>query len=183
MNSRTKRYTNIVVKNNQPKPRCVFSYTLGNGCYRWGSVVSEYKGFGLQVPGFLLYLFDAVSQSPDEVPHLASNKLVVPPIITNTMPWKRGVFRNVADVCLQGDQVMQRHCLWSPESNSFWDEHDNRLSEMGYPCGLRMLIGLQGIEELILVASMRGCWDGEGMWALWPPANWQGLRPTQVMQE
>lgn len=162
-------------KRNAPLARGVFAYSFGNDCWRWGAVACEYPWFGPGVDGYLVHFYDVVSRAGDAVPDLGACGLVIPPCITNEMPWKRGLFRNEPSVVPRDGRSMPQHCLWSPEDNLYRDEHDTVLESAFEPCGLRMLAGIQAIEELLLSASLMGCWDGRGTWRLWPPRDWRGV--------
>lgn len=60
----------------------------------FGRVISTDARVG-PFPGILIYIHNASSNVADDVPELRRESLLVPPLITNRLPWTKGYFLHV----------------------------------------------------------------------------------------
>src|SRR5438552_740896 len=57
----------------------------------------------------LVYLFKATSESKSLIPHLNKHQLLVPPVVTNWLPWELGYFEVVSRAALSEADVLRVH--------------------------------------------------------------------------
>lgn len=110
--------TNLkVLKRSRTKPETgdVFAMQLPDDSYIFGRVV----GAELDPPlapmplAFLIYVYSVRSfeQQPD-LGALLPDRLLLPPVFINRMPWTKGYFKNVAHEELKPHLLLRQYCFW-----------------------------------------------------------------------
>ncbi|WP_426004559.1 Imm26 family immunity protein [Paenarthrobacter sp. NyZ202] len=82
----------------------VFTLQMPDGLFSFGRLVSTDVNAGMGPGAQLIYVFSYRSQSK-ELPlrtELRSKKLLLPPLMTNRLPWTRGYFETIAATNIQG---------------------------------------------------------------------------------
>lgn len=101
----------------------------------------------------LVYLYRAWSPDKHAIPELRRDRLLLPPIGTNQVPWTRGYFEVVASPPLAADDVLPQHCF--RDGSQFRDERGMLLAGAVEPIGSYGLAGIGLIDELIGTALGR----------------------------
>jgi hypothetical protein len=133
--------TNIKVlkaSRKKPRPGDVFAMQLPDGTHLFGRVV----GAELEPPlapmplAYLIYVYDVRSagKQPD-LGALLPDRLLLPPVFINRMPWTKGYFENVAHQELEPDLLLQQYCFWDAARGRYVDEQQNPLPQEVQPCG------------------------------------------------
>lgn len=114
-------------------------------------------------PMLLLYFYQGLSISPEVFPteSFSPPKLIIPPVITNTMGWRRGYFQTIGNIELTPDQLLSRHVFrgLGHESEQFWDEYNSPVHSAtlsGHQIGIKALDSYLTIEDSISRALGKG---------------------------
>ena len=85
---------------------------------------------------------------PDRA-HLSPSALLVPPMMTNRLPWSRGYFQTVAQWPLKPGDTLAQHCFLSPLRGRYFDETYNELPGPVEPVGALVLDSYRTIDDVI----------------------------------
>lgn len=133
--------TNIkVLKRSTRKPEAgdLFAMQLPDDTFIFGRVV----GADLEPPlapmplAYLIYVYNL--RSPVKQPDLDAlrpDRLLLPPVFINRMPWTKGYFEKVAHQELVAHMRLPQHCFWDAARARFVDERQNPLPREVSPCG------------------------------------------------
>lgn len=134
----------------KPKPGDVFALKISQW-FLFGRVISTEAKAGWTMKGAtLIYIFTHKAQSM-EVPARAELKvmnLLVPPIMTNTLPWSRGYFQTLQNISLAADEVLAAHCFQS-SGGQYFNEHAIELASPVDPCGEWGLHSYRTIDDRV----------------------------------
>ncbi len=140
-----------VLKKTKQKPMLgdIFSFQILDGKFHWGRVVS----LTAKVGGFdncvLIYIYKTQTESNDEVPTLTTSDLLLPPIATNELPWKKGYFKLVDNIELKIDDLLPVHCFKSVLRGTYFDDKGNQLDKAYEPCGINGLDSYRTIDDKV----------------------------------
>jgi hypothetical protein len=132
----------------KPVPGDVFAMFMPGRGWLYGRVVATDALIGPFEDCLLLYIYRHVSgecRAPDDL----SPELLVPPILTDTFPWKKGYFKTIAHVPLRRDQLLPVHCFYSPVRSHYFNEKNQQLDHRTEPCGFYALTTERGIDGRI----------------------------------
>ncbi len=119
------------------------------GRYLYGRVISTQAKIGPMAECILIYVYKAMSAEKNHVPELQPNRLLVPPMLTNRLPWSRGYFEFLRrDELRQEDQLAQ-HCFYDSIFNQYLDESNNVLPGPVEPVGVHGLHSFRTIDDEI----------------------------------
>jgi hypothetical protein len=99
----------------------------------------------------LIYVYRPVFDSSN-VParaQLKASQLLVPPMMTNRLPWSRGYFETVDNWPIEPGDLLEQHCFLSSTVGTYLDEQGNELPGPVEPVGDRGLHSLLTIDEEI----------------------------------
>lgn len=134
-----------------PEVEDVFAMHLPDHGYLYGRVVSvEANPLGVG-GGVLIYIYGARSQDKEAVPDLRLTQLLVPPVITNNLPWMKGYFEFVEKRPLVPEDRLQQHCFQDVRG-WYFDERGRRLSRPFQPVGQWGLHSYRTIDDEIAKA-------------------------------
>lgn len=111
---------------------------LPDDTYIFGRVV----GAELEPPlapmplAYLIHIYSV--RSSDKQPDLGAllpDRLLLPPVFINRMPWTKGYFENVAHEELARHLLLQQYCFWDAARGRYVDERQSPLSREVQPCG------------------------------------------------
>lgn len=128
----------------------VFTLGLVDGRHLFGRVVAaDLPRERAPMPGAnLVYLYDAVSGSPEPDPaRLRPDALLVPPLFINRLPWSKGYFRTVAHREPAPSDLLARHCFRTTAG-----QHvglDGEPTTHSEPCGTWSLAGYLSVDREI----------------------------------
>lgn len=99
----------------------------GGKFFYYGRVIST-DANPLGVGGaFLIYIYRCHAADKLPVPDLSSGQLLVPPMMTNKLPWSKGYFEFAESRPLTSADKLPRH-VFRDTRGWFFDESGNRLS-------------------------------------------------------
>lgn len=156
----TEAVTNLRVlkpSKKKPMPGDVFALQLAGEQFLFGRVISTDAQWTLAEsagPAVLIYIFR--DRSDDKaVPDrslLRPERLLVPPIMTNRLPWSRGYFETVANMPLAPGDVLAQHCFLSASRGRYFDEHGTELAGPIEPVGDHGLHSFRTIDDQVSAA-------------------------------
>jgi hypothetical protein len=118
--------------------------------YLFGRVIGTNTAVGPMTGCILTYIYrvrSASMQIPPR-PDLSPDKLLIPPIMTNRLPWSRGYFETIAHVPLEAGDVLTQHCFRS-SGGKYYDEANNELPGPIEPVGVRGLHSYRTIDDAV----------------------------------
>lgn len=81
------------------------------GTYLYGRVIrTDANPLGVG-GGILVYVYGIRSSAPRPIPDLLRSDLLVPPMMTNRIPWSRGFFEFLENRSLTRFDVLEQHCF------------------------------------------------------------------------
>lgn len=113
----------------------IFAFQIEGLPFMFGRVIDTEAKIGPMINCILIYIYNAKSDHKHKIPELDKSKLLVPPIITNTLPWRRGYFENIAFREIEDHDVLLVHCFVDSMFHRYYDEKNNRLPIKYEPCG------------------------------------------------
>lgn len=153
---RVLRMSLAVLKRTRRRPRTgdVFAMAPSDGKYLYGRVVSTDANPLGAGGGILIYLYRARSTEKSSVPKLLREQLLVPPIITNALPWTKGYFEFIENRPLTPMDSLRQHSFsraWT-SPKQYFDEKGNQLAGPVEPVGQWGLHSFQTIDAEISAA-------------------------------
>jgi hypothetical protein len=136
----------------KPEPGDIFTFQMEQFPERfyYGRVVATDTKIGNMPIGVnLFYVYKTFSLQESDIPALKPSDLLVPPIGTNDIPWKRGYFKVIKSVPIAEGDVLPVHCFYSPSRSRYVDEYGNQLAGPVEPVGFNGLSGLGSIDNKI----------------------------------
>lgn len=126
------------ISRKKPQPGDIFALRPPGVFYLFGRVIGVELEFPRQAPmpgANLIYVYRerATDLRPD-VGLLRPDRLLLPPIFINRMPWTKGYFQTVAYHLLRPADVLERHCF-RRSNGTYLDGAGNTLPGPVEPCG------------------------------------------------
>jgi hypothetical protein len=126
----------------------VFALLPPDGAYLFGRVISVDANAGGFRRSNLIYIYRA--RSRDKTPPLLERgDLLVPPIMTNNLPWSRGYFERVERGPLLASDVLPAHCFKDPLRDLYYDEGGRPLSAPVPPVGDLAMHSFRTIDDAV----------------------------------
>lgn len=122
----------------------LFTLRPTSGPYLFGRVVRTDANAGGFPSSNLIYIFRVESDRPEppDRAELNPSNLLVPPIMTNRLPWSRGYFQTIASWPIRPGEALARHCFEEPRRppeypHLYFDEYGASAELPGRvePCG------------------------------------------------
>jgi len=138
-----------VLKKSQRQPEAgdIFVMQLGDTTFLFGRVVSiDANPLGVG-GGILVYIYRAKACCKTSVPPLDRNRLLIPPLITNRLPWSRGYFEHIQSRPIAIGDVLEKHRFWDPLRGVFRDEQGNVVPDPFESCSTWGLHSFQTIDD------------------------------------
>jgi len=137
----------IIAQRKEVKVGDIFILNILDDKYHWGRVVSKSADSGGFPNCTLIYIYDITSTSYNEIPELKKENLLVPPITTNDLAWRKGLFYTVENQKLSPEDTFKVHCFEDVVFKKYFDEHKNELPERLEPCGYYVLKSYRTIDD------------------------------------
>lgn len=126
----------------------LFALKPVRGAFLFGRVIQT----GVNAGGFptanLIYIYRTRSRRKDQVPELRRDELLVPPIMTNNLPWRRGYFEPIGHESLSPDDVLPQHHFQDPDGRSF-DQNGREIDDPQPPIGSWGLDSFRTIDDKV----------------------------------
>lgn len=129
----------------------VFVMQLPDNCYSFGRVVSLDTEIVSMKGVILIYVYRERSDRkvPPDNEALSPNRLLMPPIMTNRLPWSRGYFETLVNRPLDDHDTLGVHCFRDFLTGRYFDEALNELSGPTEPVGEYGLHSYRTIDDKI----------------------------------
>jgi len=139
-----------VLKKSRRSPQVgdVFVLQPPDGLYLFGRVIDIAAEIGPFKSCVLVYLYRQRSSQKAPPPALLRGQLLVPPLMTNRLPWSRGYFELVESRPLTDMDRLPQHCfadLWG----RYFDERSRRLPGPVEPIGQWGLESYRTIDDQV----------------------------------
>jgi len=137
-----------------PSAGDTFAYKLPDSLFRFGRVVRNDATWTLAEgagPAVLIYLYRVVTSElvmPNRE-ELRPGRLLVPPMMTNRLPWSRGYFVTLANLPLDESDVLPQHCFLSHFRGTYFDADGQALPGPSEPVGDFALHSFRTIDDAI----------------------------------
>lgn len=135
----------------KPEPGDIFSFQMEQFPERfyYGRVVATDTKIGNMSVGIvnLFYVYKTFSLHESDIPSLKPSDLLLPPLGTNDIPWKRGYFKVIKSMPIAEGDLLPVHCFYSPSRDRYVDEYGNQLAGPVEPVGFNGVSGLLGIDN------------------------------------
>jgi hypothetical protein len=135
-----------------PKEGDIFALRPRDDVYLFGRVVSTKAKAGEAMPNAILiyiYRHQEVRITPPNNRELAPDRLLIPPLMTNRLPWSRGYFQTVDHWQATPADVLARHCFFDFLRGVCFDEFAVRLARCIEPCGQLGLHSFRTIDDAV----------------------------------
>jgi len=134
----------------------VFAMLPPDGRFLYGRVIDT-DANPLGVGGaILLYIYTVRSETKTPPPRLALGDLLLPPLMTNRLPWSRGYFETVRSATLAAEDRLKQHCfreeLGRRSGDWYFDERGQRLPGPVPPVGEWCLHSYRTIDDAVCEA-------------------------------
>ena len=134
----------------QPRAGDVFALRL-DGLFRFGRVISTDAMAGWNMTGArLIYVFRHTATQaavPDRV-EMTPEQLLVPPLMTNNLPWSRGYFRTLINLPIEAGEALPRHCFRA-STGRYYDDMAKELPGPIEPVGEWGLQSYRSIDDVL----------------------------------
>jgi hypothetical protein len=130
-----------------PKVGDVFTFRIGDR-WRFGRVIRTDAHPLRDYDANLFYIYRTARPEPSPTPDLRRDDLLLPPMMTNRLPWSRGYFEVLENRQLTSDDVFPQHCF-TRQHRVYVDEYRNPLAARHEPCGDFVLHSYRTIDDAI----------------------------------
>lgn len=127
----------------------VFVMQPPDGTFIFGRVVRVDATIGPIKNCILIYVYRARAREKTRVPELLRGELLVPPIMTNKLPWSKGYFEFVESKSLGPMDVLPKHCFHDETRGWYFDEYSKRLPGPLDPVGSWGLDSFRTIDDKV----------------------------------
>ncbi len=118
-----------------PKTGDIFCYKTSDGLFRFGRVIKDDAVVGPFRCSLLIYLYSTPSKSKEIVPPLNKKELLLPPMLVDASPWRKGFFQLLKNVPLESKDVFLNHCFEHRLNKKLYDEYGKELFRRVKPVG------------------------------------------------
>ncbi len=128
----------------------VFAMLPPDGRYLFGRVISTNAKAAWTFTAILIYVYKFRSSKKEVPPQhvFAARDLLLPPLMTNRLPWSKGYFETLGNVPLTADQMLRQHCFHS-FNGRYVNEFGDELIRPSEPCGELGLESYRTIDDAI----------------------------------
>jgi hypothetical protein len=139
----------ILRKSRRPPRRGdIFVVAPPDGLFLYGRVIAT----GVVAGGFpnsnLIYLYGARSADKANIPELLRGQLLVPPMLTNNLPWTKGYLEFLQNRPIAPLDRFPQHCF-EDTRGWYFDEQGKRLTKPSDPVGQWGLQSFRTIDDEI----------------------------------
>lgn len=132
------------------EPGDVFAMLPPDGAFLFGRVIAGDASVGPMTGLVLIYLYSVRSDTKDPpLSELTPDRLLVPPIVTNRLPWSKGYFQRVASAPLRDADKLEHHCFRDFLTGKCFDEHSHEVAETAGPVGVFAVSSYRTIDDKI----------------------------------
>ncbi len=129
----------------------IFAGEMRDGTLVFGRIIDLGAKIGPMHNCVLVYIYADVTKERGARPALSSARLLVPPLMTNKLPWTQGYFDVVEHRLLGPDDKLTAHCFYDHNRRRFMNE-SNEVVERTEPVGEWALFSYRTIDDAISAA-------------------------------
>lgn len=137
-----------VLKRSRKAPKAgdifVFQLDVQPDKFWFGRVVSTDASVGGFHNTILIYIYNVNSPSKNDIPLLKPDKLLVPPMATNRLPWSRGYLETVDNRPLSQQDLLPAHHFKDIRGRYF----DDKGNEVLNPISMAGVYGLDSYQTI-----------------------------------
>ena len=135
----------------KPRPGGVFVLQMPDEMYSFGRVINTSAMVSGRIQSQLIYVFKVRSTTKElpEQSELRSDRLLVPPMMTNLLPWSRGYMETIAELPFEPGDVLSQHCFYDSSFRKYVDELGNDLPGPVEPVGEMGLQSFRTIDDIV----------------------------------
>jgi hypothetical protein len=139
-----------VLKKTRRRPQVgdVFAMLPPDNRFLYGRVIATDVNAGGFENSNLIYIYRARSIEKESIPELRKSDLLVPPLMTNNLPWIRGYFEVLVTKPVLREDKLESHCFRDVRG-WYFDEYGERHAGPSAPVGQWGLHSFQTIDDLI----------------------------------
>ena len=132
-----------------PQNGDVFTLSPAPNTFLFGRVVAADAAVG-PMAAVMIYIYDAIlSDATVPAPErLTPTHLLLPPLLTNRLPWSRGYFKTLRRSGLQPEDTLSVHCFRDSRGR-FHDEHSRLISGPIEPVGQWALQSFRTVDDAV----------------------------------
>lgn len=133
------------------KPGSVFVLQMPDGLFSFGRLIHTDVNAGMGQGAQLIYVFRCRSESkelPDRT-ELRATQLLIPPMMTNRLPWSRGYFETIAEIPFEVGDVLEQHCFHDSVFDKYVDEQGTELAGPIEPVGRYGLGSFRTVDDAV----------------------------------
>jgi hypothetical protein len=131
-----------------PEAGDIFVMQPPDGQFLFGRIVDPRAEIGPIKPCVMVYVYRTRASEKIPVPMLSCKELLVPPILTNKLPWSRGYFEFVEQRPMRQGERLTQHCFVD-SSGRYFDERSTRITGPVEPVGTWGLDSYRTIDDKI----------------------------------
>jgi hypothetical protein len=134
-----------------PRLGDIFAMMISDDTYLFGRVVSTSATIGPMHDVILIYIYRIKSResTPPQPNELRMDNLLLPPLMTNRLPWSRGYFMRVGNGPAGDAGLLTRHCFFSATRDRYYDEFGEELPGPIPPVGEWGLESYRTIDDKV----------------------------------
>lgn len=131
-----------------PEAGDIFVMLPPDQLFLYGRVISTEAKIGPMENCVLIYIYALRATTKLPVPKLSRDQLLVPPIMTNKLPWRRGYFETIDHQTLEEEDRLRQHCFKDLFiEGKYFDEFSNELNQCIEPTGAWGLDSFRTIDD------------------------------------
>lgn len=132
-----------------PKVCDIFIFQMKDDTrFFYGRVIRKDAKVGPFEKLILIYIYNSFSEEKDTIPELNKKNLLIPPLMTNSLPWTRGYFETISNRPFDNNDIFEKHCF-KDISGRFFDEYNNPFDSAFEPCGQRGVNSFRTIDDKV----------------------------------
>ncbi len=141
--------TKIIASRKKVREGDIFVLNILKNKYHWGRVISINASTGGFPDSTLIHIYNIETNNYETIPSLSINDLLVPPLITNAMAWRKGFFYTVANSPIESGDRLPQYCFEDVVFKKFVDENGNTIPHRVEPCGYDGLESYRTIDDVL----------------------------------
>lgn len=133
----------------EPREGDIFVMLPPDGQFLFGRVIdTNARPFGPDFRGVLIYIYRTRAAVKTPAPELRRSDLLIPPKMTNRLPWSRGYFEHLEERPLSSEDRLPQHCF-KDTLGGYRDQAGDVVPGPVEPVGLFALSSYRTIDDAI----------------------------------
>lgn len=116
-----------------PKTGDLFLLETSNNENYYGRVVKDNAIVGPFKNAWLIYIYKKFKNNEKTPNQIENSHLLVPPLLVNQSPWKKGYFHFIENIPLSDNDILPFHLFKNKLNHSIFDEFGNEIESHQIP--------------------------------------------------